>query len=97
MISVPRFLTRTATVTLGTLLLLSCAVAADYAGVKESVVRIAPQEARHLVTSGRALLVCAYSDDRCASRLLEGALLLSQFESQTASLSREQEIIFYCS
>ena len=38
-------------------------------------VRISPQEARQKVTSGQALLVCAYDDpDKFQQNHLEGAL-----------------------
>jgi rhodanese-related sulfurtransferase len=60
-------------------------------------IRISAQEARQRVTAGRALLVCAYDDpDKFQNNHLEGALSLSQLQSKAPSLSKEQEIIFYC-
>jgi hypothetical protein len=61
-----------------------------------TVERISPSEARAKTQSGEALLVCAYGDKKCKSRLLEGALLKSQLKERLASLPKEQEIIFYC-
>ena len=57
--------------------------------------RIAPEEARKSVQAGKALLVCSYDDRKCETRLLEGALLRSEFEGRLSSLSEGQEIIFY--
>ena len=61
------------------------------------VERIDPEEAMMKVKSGEALLVCAYEDEKCKTVLFEGALLRSEFESKLATLSKTQEIIFYCS
>ena len=61
------------------------------------VERIDPEEAMMKVNSGEALLVCAYEDEKCKTVLFEGALLRSEFESKLATLSKTQEIIFYCS
>ena len=58
--------------------------------------RIDPEEARAKVQAGKALLVCSYDDGKCKDMLLEGAMLLSTFESKVSSLSMDQEIIFYC-
>lgn len=59
--------------------------------------RITPQEARRGVTSGAALLVCAYDDEAwCRSHLPEGALTFSEFERRLPSISKTQEIIFFC-
>ncbi len=58
--------------------------------------RISASDAHQLVESGRAILVCSYPDDLCKDKLLEGAILLSQFESRVAALSKDQPIIFYC-
>lgn len=63
----------------------------------ESPVRVKPQEARDRVKTGGTILVCAYdSDEKFAVFHLEGAQSLSNFESLLPSLSKEQEIIFYC-
>lgn len=63
------------------------------------VSRIEVREARQRVTSGQALLVCAYEDERCQQIPLEGSILMPEFQQRVAaaaSLPREQEIIFYC-
>ena len=60
-------------------------------------VRISPEEVSHKVTSGAALLVCAYEDDEKCKRLhLEGAIFLMEFKSRLSSLLKDQELIFYC-
>ena len=61
------------------------------------VERIGPQETRQLVTSGQALLVCSYSDKRCKSLRLEGALLRSELDEKIKDLPMNQQLIFYCS
>jgi rhodanese-related sulfurtransferase len=58
--------------------------------------RIGPEEARELVTSEAALLVCSYSDNRCKSVLLEGALLRSELDDKLKDLPTDQRLIFYC-
>ena len=60
------------------------------------VERIGPDQTREKVRSGDALLVCAYNDDKCKPLLLENAILLSEFEAKLPSLTKNQEIIFYC-
>jgi hypothetical protein len=61
------------------------------------VSRISVQEARQEVTSGRALLVCAYEqEEKCNQVALDGSVSLTQFEQRLPSLSREQELIFFC-
>ncbi len=60
-------------------------------------VRISPQEAYQQVKSGKALLVCAYdSEDKFRKMQLEGAISLSEFKSKLPSLTKDQEIVFYC-
>jgi hypothetical protein len=59
--------------------------------------RIAVDEARRKAKAGEALLVCAYDDDeKCRKLGLEGAMSLTSFKSRLPSLSKQQEIIFYC-
>ena len=59
--------------------------------------RIGATEAREKTRSGAALLVCAYpSEERFRSLRLEGAISFQEFESRLPSLSKDQEIIFYC-
>lgn len=60
-------------------------------------IRIAPNEARRKVTSGHALLVCAYDDpDKFKKNHLEGALSFSELLAKLQALDKSQEIIFYC-
>ena len=60
-------------------------------------IRMSPEDVRQKVTSGSALLVCAYDDDE-KFRLfhLEGALSFAKFKSKLPSLSKDHEIVFYC-
>ncbi len=59
--------------------------------------RISPQEAHRQVSSGQAILVCAYADEtRCSTMMLEGAITLKEFESRLAGFKKDQPIIFYC-
>ncbi len=61
------------------------------------IVRVPPAEVREKLKLGQALLVCAYpSEERFRSLRLEGAISLQEFESRLPSLSKDQEIIFYC-
>ncbi|MBM9605658.1 rhodanese-like domain-containing protein [Desulfopila inferna] len=54
-------------------------------------------EARRLVQSGDALLVCAYeSEEKFKKNCLEGALSLQEFKEKEGEIPRDQEIIFYC-
>lgn len=63
----------------------------------EEPIRIAPEEVRQKVTSGSAVLVCAYEDEERFRMLhLQGAVSLAEFRSRLPSLSKDQEIIFYC-
>jgi hypothetical protein len=60
-------------------------------------IRISPEEVRGKVTSGSALLVCAYEDDeKCKKVNLEGAIFLTEFRSKLPRLPKDQEFIFYC-
>ena len=60
-------------------------------------IRIPVEQARQKVTSGAALLVCAYDDDdKFKKNHLQGAISLAQFRAKFSSLPVEQEIIFYC-
>ena len=59
--------------------------------------RIAPEEAREKVTSGTALLVCAYDDEMKFKQFhLDGAIPLSEFRSKLPFLDKDHVIIFYC-
>ena len=60
-------------------------------------IRILPEETRKKVLSGTAIFVCAYEDDEKFRKMhLEGAISFNEFKTNAASLSREQEIVFYC-
>jgi len=60
-------------------------------------IRINPEETRKKVLSGTAIFVCAYEDEEKFRKMhLEGAISLNEFKSKVASLSSEQEIVFYC-
>ena len=59
-------------------------------------IRISPEEARERIAAGKAMLVCAYTDDaKFAQYQLEGAISLSTFKTKVESLAKEQELIFY--
>ena len=59
--------------------------------------RITAEEVYGKLKSGKALLVCAYEDEERFKKLrLEGAISFSAFKSKLPSLSKDQEIIFYC-
>ena len=61
-----------------------------------NIKRISVDDARARVQTGEAILVCSYKDTKCKSMLLEGAMLLSEFEGKLSSFPIDQEIIFYC-
>jgi hypothetical protein len=65
-------------------------------GFPMEIDRISVIDARQMVRSGDAILVCSYDDERCKEILLEGAILKSEFESKLPSLYKTQPIIFYC-
>ena len=67
-----------------------------YTKDSKAIERISPEDARQLVESDQAMLVCSYNDSRCRSQLLQGALLKSELEARLTSLSMDQQIIFYC-
>jgi len=59
--------------------------------------RIQVEEAYSKVQAGKALLVCGYNDEeKFKTMKLEGAISFSDFESKLPTLSKDQEIIFYC-
>jgi hypothetical protein len=61
------------------------------------VIRIQPKEAREKIQAGKAMLVCAYDNEEKFKKVnLEGAISLGEFRTKEFSLSKEQEIIFYC-
>ena len=59
--------------------------------------RVTAEEACDKLKSGKALLVCAYEDEEKFRKLqLEGAISFNAFKSRLPSLSKDQEIVFYC-
>jgi hypothetical protein len=55
-------------------------------------------QAHYDVASGLALLVCAYdSDAKFQENRLPDAISLAVLRSRETALSKDQEIIFYCS
>ncbi len=59
--------------------------------------RIGSKELYEKLKAGATILVCAYEDDKKFRSLhLEGALSFNEFSSKLPSLSKEQEIVFYC-
>ncbi len=72
------------------LLLVACAAT--------DIPRTAATDAHARVNTGDALLVCAYgSEKKCRDRALEGSISLTAFETRAPTLSKDQELIFYCS
>jgi len=61
-----------------------------------SIERVSVEEARSKVQAGSAILVCAYNDQNCEGKMLEGALTRREFEQELPSLPEDQEIIIYC-
>lgn len=61
------------------------------------VSRITPEETYQKLRVGNALLVCAYdSEEQFRSLQLKGAISLPVFRAKLTSLSKDQEIVFYC-
>ena len=59
--------------------------------------RISPEVVREKVQAGSALLVCSYDDpEKCKQNHLEGGMFYGDFTSRLSSLTKGQEIIFYC-
>ena len=60
-------------------------------------IRISSQEAYKKVKAGSALLVCGYEDEtKYKAFRLEMAISVSEFLKKLPTLSKDQEIIFYC-
>lgn len=58
--------------------------------------RIKPDKAKSLLDENAAYLVCAYdSDEKFQANRLDGALSLSEFQSQLDAIPKEATIIFY--
>jgi hypothetical protein len=63
----------------------------------EESLRVSPEEVRQKVKEGKALLVCAYEDEEKFKKVrLEGAISFGEFKLKLPSLTKNQEIIFYC-
>jgi rhodanese-related sulfurtransferase len=59
--------------------------------------RVSPADIYQKVKDGKILLVCGYEDDAKFKLMhLEGAISLSDFKARLASLSKDQDIVFYC-
>ena len=59
--------------------------------------RVSPEEIYQRLKSGAVLLVCAYEDDAKFKKVqLQGAISLNEFKSKLPSLTKDQEIVFYC-
>jgi rhodanese-related sulfurtransferase len=59
--------------------------------------RVSPEEVHQKLKAGKAILVCAYEDESKFKKMyLQGAISLSEFKSKLSSLSKDQEIVFYC-
>jgi len=59
--------------------------------------RVTAVEVCEKLKSGKVLLVCAYEDEEKFRKLqLEGAISFNAFKSKLPSLSKDQEIVFYC-
>ncbi len=59
--------------------------------------RIDPVQARAHMTTGNALLVCAYdSQEKFLHNQIAGALSLQELQAIENDIPRSREIIFYC-
>ncbi len=54
------------------------------------------KNARDLVASGEALLICSYTDETCESKRLDGAIFMSELKNRLDNLPISQMLIFYC-
>jgi hypothetical protein len=63
----------------------------------EKVIRLTPEETYQKLRAGSALLICAYdSEEQFRGMQLEGAISHPEFRAKLPSLSKDQEIVFYC-
>lgn len=59
-------------------------------------VLIGPGEASRLSEAGKAVLVCAYRDERRCQRIrLQGALTFGEFLRRRSSMSKDMAVVFY--
>ena len=57
---------------------------------------IEPKDAFEHVKNSAALLICAYDSDEKFHKLhLDGAIPLSEFQSMSATVDKNKEMIFY--
>ena len=62
-----------------------------------TVSRITPEETYKKLRARTALLVCAYdSEEQFRNLQLAGAISLPEFRAKLPSLSKDQEMVFYC-
>lgn len=63
-----------------------------------SIPRIRPDELRKKLARGdETLLVCAYDDPaKCREHSIPGAITLRELEARRPSLTKHQQIVFYC-
>jgi hypothetical protein len=55
------------------------------------------QDAHWKSRAGKALLVCAYGEEEIFGIMkFDGAISLEAFKSRLPSLSKDQEVVFYC-
>lgn len=63
----------------------------------ERITLVSPHEINCRISTGDAILVCAYPNDRdFKNNRLKKALSFSDFASQMHSLPKKKEIVFYC-
>ena len=61
------------------------------------LIRVSVETVRGKVASGSALLVCAYENEEEFKEFhLDGAISLSEFNSQLSSIEKDREVFFYC-
>ena len=59
--------------------------------------RVTPKEVHQKLESSTILLVYAYDDETKFKQMqLQGAISLNEFKSKLPSLTKAQEIVFYC-
>lgn len=62
-----------------------------------SAPRISVDEAYDKVSSGEALLICAYDDDeKCLSMAIAGSITRNHFEREKGRIDPDREILLYC-
>ena len=63
----------------------------------DPIERIPPEDAFEEVSSGEALLVCAYEDEeKCRALHIDDAVTARELERMFPLLPRDRELIFYC-